>query len=113
MPRRLAYNVVKRNPGTGAVEVFEAGTVPPGWAAEMITNDEVWEREPQASEVDGGGAGDGAAPGPTDPPAVAPPRHGVGSGRDPWAAYATSLGIQVPDDAGRNDIIVLVEAIQP
>jgi len=39
-----------------------------------------------------------------------PPRSGAGSGRDAWAAYATSKGINVPADAGRDQIIELVEA---
>ena len=30
--------------------------------------------------------------------------------RDEWAAYATGLGIDVPEDAKRDDIKVLVEA---
>lgn len=39
-----------------------------------------------------------------------PPRSGAGSGRDAWAAYAASKGINVPADAGRDQIIELVEA---
>lgn len=39
-----------------------------------------------------------------------PPRAGRGSSEDAWREYATSLGIDVPADAGRDDIIALVDA---
>lgn len=38
-----------------------------------------------------------------------PPRAGRGSGVDAWATYARSIGITVPDDATRDDIIALVD----
>lgn len=37
-----------------------------------------------------------------------PPTSGKGSGLDSWRDYATSLGITVPDDATRDDIIAAV-----
>lgn len=40
----------------------------------------------------------------------APPKNGAGSGRDAWAAHAADLGIDVPDDWGRDDIIDAVES---
>lgn len=42
-------------------------------------------------------------------PGQAPPRAGRGSGRDAWAAYAASLGVEVPGDATREDIIAAVD----
>lgn len=56
-----------------------------------------------------------------DPPAAAvvrlrepdvpePPRHGKGSSRDEWAAYAEQLGVTYPADAGQRAIIAAVEA---
>lgn len=45
-----------------------------------------------------------------DPTVEEPPRAGAGSGRAAWAAYARSLGIEPPDDYGRDQIIELVEA---
>jgi hypothetical protein len=50
---------------------------------------------------DESGSGDGSE---------APPRTGRGSGADAWREYATGLGIEVPEDAGRDDIVALVEA---
>ncbi len=61
----------------------------------------------------------GAEWGPADagPPGTAdvsdddgpPPKAGRGSSRDAWADYATSQGIDVDDDMGRDDIIAAVE----
>ena len=45
-----------------------------------------------------------------DPTSEAPPRGGPGSDRDAWAAYAASLGVDVPDGATRDDIITAVDA---
>lgn len=39
-----------------------------------------------------------------------PPKSGAGSGTEKWAEYAASLGIEIPADAGRDQIIELVEA---
>lgn len=39
----------------------------------------------------------------------APPKAGVGSGRDEWAAHAEVIGVPVPEDATRKDIIAAVE----
>lgn len=116
--RVLAHTVGLVNPESGTFEVFVAESTPPGWAAELITNDEVWADDTQASEVDGGGAGDGAAPGPTLPPDLppppvvveAPPLHGRGSSRDAWAAHAAALGLELAEAADRAAIIAAVEA---
>jgi hypothetical protein len=42
---------------------------------------------------------------------VEPPRGGPGSGREAWAEYATALGLTVSEDATRDDLIELVDAI--
>lgn len=38
-----------------------------------------------------------------------PPRSGKGSGLDAWVTYANSLGLEVEDDASRDDVIALVD----
>ena len=43
---------------------------------------------------------------PEDPP----PRSGAGSGREPWAAYATRHQVQVTADMRREDVIAACEA---
>jgi hypothetical protein len=93
MGRRLVANVALRNAETDAVEVFEAGSTLPSWAEKLVTNDAVFE----------GGADEAAA-------SEAPPRAGRGSGRDEWAAYASSLGVAFDDDATRDEIVAAVDA---
>jgi len=44
-----------------------------------------------------------------EPEDQAPPRAGKGSGRDEWAAYAESVGVEVTDDMTRDEIIAAVE----
>lgn len=41
-----------------------------------------------------------------------PPRTGKGSGTEEWRAYAEALGIDVPEDASRDQIIELVDSHQ-
>lgn len=41
---------------------------------------------------------------------TAPPRSGKGSGVDAWSDYAYTNNVDVPDDAGRDDIITACEA---
>lgn len=39
-----------------------------------------------------------------------PPRHGKGSGKDAWAAYAAGLGCEVPEGATRDQVIEALAA---
>ena len=39
-----------------------------------------------------------------------PPRAGRGSGLDAWLDYAMEIGLEVPEDASRDDVIALVDA---
>lgn len=105
MAGRLAVNIADRNPETGAVEVFAAGSVPPAWAAERVTNPDVWAAGPGV----GVSRVDEEVPKP-DATAEEPPRSGKGSGVEAWRSYAAGLGI---DTAGmsRDDIIEAVEAL--
>ena len=41
---------------------------------------------------------------------VVPPQGGPGSGKDAWAAYAASQGVEVEDGATRDEIIAACEA---
>lgn len=38
-----------------------------------------------------------------------PPASGAGSSRDAWVEYANALGMEVPDDMSRDDIIAALE----
>jgi len=42
-----------------------------------------------------------------------PPRGGAGATEEAWREYATGVGIEVPEDAGRDDIVALVDAQHP
>lgn len=92
--RRLAVNVVVRDPQTLGPVVFAAGDEVPAWAENLITNPDVWAAPHSGPDV-----------GPDDEP----PRAGRGSGRDAWETYADSRGIEVTDDMGRDDIITALE----
>lgn len=136
MGGRLRANIALRNPDTGVVECFTAGSTVPPWAAERITNPDVWasdgpdvgevpaptpdsetdtdtdvvedEIEPQEAPVATDGDDEDLDAEPDGVPAR-PPLAGKGSSRAAWAAYARSLGIQVDDDMGRDDIVDAVD----
>lgn len=98
MGRVLSANIAVRNPATGVVETFVAGATPPAWAAERITNEAVWTSDVEVAPA--------AAPADVE----RPPTAGKGSGRDQWAAYAATVGVEVSDNASRDDIIAAVDA---
>jgi len=81
--------------GEGNRHAFRAGDEVPDWAAERMV-DVIDDRPAAAPPSDGG----------------EPKRAGKGSGRDAWHAYAESIGLDVPDDASRDDIIAAVDAAQ-
>lgn len=74
---------------------YEPGTTPPKEIAEQITNPAAWDDEVVTT---------------ADPATEEPPRAGAGSTTEAWRTYATNLGLDVPDDAGRDDIIAAVDA---
>ena len=92
MRARLARTVWVTPPGKAQRVRLPAGSTPPEWAWPLITNRAAWSVPPEAETV-----------------AERPPLHGKGSSRDAWAAYAGSIGVQVPDGASRADIIAAVE----
>ena len=84
----------------GKSVLFVPGDEVPDWAAALITNPNCWVDGELPKGKDSGPAADGDAP----------PRAGKGSGRAEWAAYAESVGVQVDDDATRDEIIAAVDA---
>lgn len=38
-----------------------------------------------------------------------PPKAGKGSGEDAWRTYADAVGVEVPADASRDDVIAAIE----
>jgi hypothetical protein len=88
---------------------FGPGEDLPDWAAEQISNPDVWDGEPPTrTHGDQGGTGQQAPATQTPAPGKEPPRSGKGSGRDAWAAYAVQRGVDVNDDATRDDVIDLL-----
>ena len=69
----------------------------PTWAEKAISNPNVWDEAPEAQTEETGADGE-------------PPRAGAGSGLDAWKTYAAAQGIEVPEDAKREDIFALVDA---
>lgn len=65
----------------------------------MIVGEPVEATDEALDELESDGDGDGEAP----------PRSGTGSGKEAWAAYAASRGIEVPEDATRDEIIDAVD----
>lgn len=41
---------------------------------------------------------------------TAPPKDGSGSGKAAWHTYAAAIGVEVPADASRDDVIAAIEA---
>lgn len=117
MGRRLAETIVLRHPSTGEPVVLEAGTIPPAWAAERISNPDVWAPGPDVGEEPTTGQpatnhNDPADDEPADELTEGPPpdRPAANGPKATWVAYAESLGLDVPDAATRADIIALVDA---
>lgn len=127
MPKKLNtfVHVVARDDDGNEVHnaTFGPDDKLPAWAVKAITNPDVWaegsndEPEPVAEdneELPAESAG--------GPPVISrreaqeiigepvrPPTSGAGSGRDAWAAYATSKNVAVTDDMSRDDIVAAVD----
>jgi hypothetical protein len=62
-----------------------------------------------AEEPVAGPEGDGSSPASSDSPKP-PPQAGPGSSGEVWRDYAKAVGVEVPQDAKRDDVIDLVKA---
>lgn len=76
---------------------------PTGWDPTAGDLPDLDELDPDDPSRQPGGEGQGS----DDP--EPPPRSGTGSGKAAWATYAGRHGVDVPDDAGRDDIIAALE----
>jgi hypothetical protein len=101
---RLAVHVYATNDDDEVVWFGPDDDVP-AWAAEQITNPDAWETAPKGAKLD---EPDAPAADGDDGADEEPPLGGPGSGTAEWKAYAESKGIDVPEDAGRDDIVALV-----
>ena len=98
MGKKLAYHVTVPTED-GSYKTYGPDDDLPADVAKKITNPSAWE----------GGAAPVQAAAASSPPSDVPPRGGQGSGRDAWAAYAASKGVDVPAEASRDDIVAACE----
>lgn len=97
MEPRLARTVWVTLPGETRRVRLPAGSNPPEWSWELITNPAAWAVKPGKAEP--------VAEVPDGPP----PMHGKGSSRSAWAAYAESHGVHVAPSSSRADIIAVLD----
>lgn len=102
--KQLAAHVHVRDLA-GRTAVFGPGDAVPAWARKQIRNPKAWggDEPADSSPVEVPvpvGAGD----------LEAPPRSGKGSGAAEWRAFAERKGVDVDQDATREDVIAACEA---
>lgn len=85
------YSIHVDNPdGSGLVAIGPDDEIP-SWARKLVHKRHLGD---QAGDADGG----------------VPPRGGPGSGRDAWAEYAGANGVEIDEDASRDDIIAALDS---
>lgn len=94
MGARLSVNVVVLGP-SGEPRAFLEGDTVPDWAADQI-GPHCFE---DSDDTEGGSA-----------EGTPPPKAGRGSSLEAWSAYAEAQGVNIDDDAKREDIIAACEA---
>jgi predicted component of type VI protein secretion system len=104
--RRLARHVHVRDE-RGRPHVFGPSDELPAWAAAKITSRTAWASDPAAPSASDTPA-DTAADQPEQP--RPPARSGRGSSTAAWAAHAEALGVEIPADADRDDIVEAIRA---
>lgn len=92
MSRRLKYSVAVGN------DIHVAGTSPSAEVAKLITNPDAWEDDDASSSSDPGASFE------------IPPKGGAGSGKEAWADYAAERGVEVDEDATRDEIVAALDA---
>lgn len=113
MARKLAVNITMSGEDNMPAH-FVAGTSEsdlPAWAKERITNPDVWDKldsEPDPKRRGEDGAEGQTAGEPVGP--TPPPKSGAGSSADAWLEYASAQGVDVEQDAKRDDIIAACDA---
>jgi hypothetical protein len=91
--------------------LYTGAIIPSGVKSEDIERltREGYIREVEDTPTEPGGEGEA----PSEPSAI-PAKDGPGSGKARWADYAASLGVDVPEGAGRESIIqAIAEAGHP
>lgn len=95
----LTANVLLTHPETGERHLLKDGSTLPDWA-DGIVGEHVL-RDVRGEQV------------PTDEPGPKPPkRSGPGSSAAAWRNYAAKNGVDVADDADRDEVIAALEAAE-
>jgi hypothetical protein len=102
MPK-LTDNTIVVHPDTGQPVLLVATGDLPDWA-EGLVGDHLLDSKPAPAREP-----EREPEKPADEPAV-PPRGGPGSGAPAWRSYAASVGVDVPQEASREDVIEALEA---
>ncbi|OUD02565.1 hypothetical protein [Streptomyces swartbergensis] len=103
--KQLVAYVHVRDVG-GRTVAYGPGEDVPAWARKQITNPKAWgEGEAAATS-----SAEAPPPAGTGDDLEAPPRAGKGSGVDAWRAFAERKGVDVDQDATREQIIAACEA---
>jgi hypothetical protein len=101
MAKKLAVNVLVVGED-GSPHALYAGETVPDWAAEQVGEhcfDADRDDEDVAPELESEEGSSGI-----------PPKSGRGSGAKAWASYAQANGLDVDEDASKDDIIAALEA---
>lgn len=92
----------------GATEFDASQTVD-----EILGDRQIGTADPRGEESDDEGSEDAEEPALAEDgeesAASPPPRRGAGSGKEEWAQYAEAQGVEVPEDASRDEIIAAVD----
>lgn len=102
MAGRKLVSTVYVHEEDGTYKVYGPDDDVPADVAKRINNPKAWGASETADESVSDDADESGLP----------PKGGQGSGVDAWLAYADAEGIDVPEDASRDDVIAAVEAAQ-
>jgi hypothetical protein len=118
---KLTDNTIVVHPETGEPVLLAATGEVPDWAVDLVGDhllDGPVKRSAKSAQPSPGEAAEVAAlrariaeleaaqkSGADDADVEVPPRSGPGSGAQAWREYATSQGVEVADDASREEVI--------
>lgn len=107
MARLNTFVHVVESGGEGRSAMFGPADALPDWAVAAISNPDVWADGAPVPTVETNPAE--TKPDPQTPASGIPPKGGAGSGAPAWREYAASKGVEVADDASREDVWAALE----
>jgi len=103
---KLTANTIVVHPESGQPVLLAADGDLPDWAEGMV-GDHLLE---QPANKTAGASGRESSTASSSEAPKAPPRSGPGSGAPEWRSYASKVGVDVPADAERSDVIAALDA---